>query len=489
MSQIRTRFAPSPTGYLHVGGLRTALYNYLFAKKNNGEFLLRVEDTDQIMDNLRWTGIDFDEGPGKGGPCGPYTQSERLEIYAQHAQELIKKEHAYYCFCSSERLENVRQRQMALKLPPAYDRHCRDLSKEEVAKRLSEKQPHVIRMKIPLEGEMRFIDEIRGPISIAYKAIDDQVLMKSDGFPTYHLAVVVDDHLMKISHIIRGEEWLPSTPKHVLLYQYFGWQTPLFAHLPLLLNPDKSKLSKRQGDVSVDDYRAKGYLPEALINFIALLGWNPGDTRELFTLEQLVHEFSLERVGKAGAIFNIEKLQWLNQQYIMHMSNEKLLTHVAPLFEQKGWHIDTAAPNGQYPVRSNGQLNVSPEYAKSVIGLLKERAVTLPDFVSQGEYFFSAPQTFDQKGVEKSWTPETIGHIEKLTKLFSILPIFEASALEQTVRDYAAQNELNTGKLFAPLRLAITGVTQGPSVFMTMHVLGKEESVARLEYALKNINK
>lgn len=497
MSHIRTRFAPSPTGFLHVGGLRTALYSYLLAKKHGGQFLLRIEDTDQkrltpesvenIIDSLRWAGIDFDEGPGKGGPCGPYVQSERLELYKKHAQELIDKNLAYYCFCSTERLESVRQRQMALKLPPAYDRHCRDLSKEEVAKRLAENQPYVIRMKIPLEGEIVFEDLIRGKISFNYKTVDDQVIIKSDGFPTYHLAVVVDDHYMEISHVIRGEEWLPSTPKHILLYQYFGWQAPLFAHLPLLLNPDKSKLSKRQGDVSVDDYRNKGYLPEALVNFIALLGWNPGDTRELFTLEQLTHEFSLDHVGKAGAIFNIEKLQWFNQQYIIHLSEQTILDYVAPLFEQKGWHLDATQPSGRYPTKKGQELRVSPEYAAQVVALLKERAVTLPDFVSQGEYFFVAPTTFDPKGIEKSWKPPVVGYLEELTRLFSILPEFNAHTLEHTVREYATQNNLKIGVLFAPIRLAITGVTQGPSVFMIMQVLGKEKSLARLAYALKTL--
>lgn len=477
MSHIRTRFAPSPTGFLHVGGLRTALYNYLLAKKQGGEFILRVEDTDQnrlvpesvqnIIDNLNWTGIGFDEGPEKEGLCGPYVQSERLKLYKQHADKLVEKGLAYHCFCSTERLEQVRQQHIALKLPPAYDRHCRDLSQEEVAKCLAENKPYVIRMKVPLEGECVFIDQIRGTISIAYTAVDDQVLMKSDGFPTYHLAVVVDDHYMNISHVIRGEEWLPSTPKHLLLYTYFGWQAPLFAHLPLLLNTDKSKLSKRQGDVSVDDYRIKGYLPEALINFIALLGWNPGDTREIFSLEELVQEFSLERVGKAGAVFNIEKLQWLNQQYIMSMSNEDLLERIAPLLQEKGWR------------------SFSDDYCKQVVGLLKDRAITLPDFIIHGECFFVAPSVFDQKTVEKCWTPEIIAHMQKLAAAFAHLSSFDAPSLEHVVRQYAHEIELNPSKLFQPLRLAVTGVIQGPSVFMTMQVLGKEAVLSRINYALK----
>ncbi|CUT08327.1 glutamyl-tRNA synthetase, partial [Candidatus Kryptonium thompsonii] len=278
---IRTRFAPSPTGFLHVGGLRTALYNYLFAKKHNGQFILRIEDTDQtrivpgaienLIETLHWAGIEFDEGPNKGGPYGPYIQSQRLELYRKHAQELIEKGYAYYCFCSPERLEKMREEQIKLKQQPRYDGTCRRLSQEEVKKKLDEGIPKTIRMKIPEWGELTFHDLIRGDVTINFKTLDDQIILKSDGFPTYHLAVVVDDHYMKISHVIRGEEWLPSTPKHILLYEYLNWKKPQFAHLPLLLNPDRTKLSKRQGDVAVEDYRAKGYLPEAIVNFIALL--------------------------------------------------------------------------------------------------------------------------------------------------------------------------------------------------------------------------
>jgi glutamyl-tRNA synthetase len=282
---VRTRFAPSPTGFLHVGGLRTALYNYLFAKKHNGQFILRIEDTDQtrivpgavenLIETLKWAGIEFDEGPFKGGPFGPYIQSQRLELYHKHALELVEKGYAYYCFCSPERLEKMRQEQIKLGQPPKYDGTCRRLTSDEVKKKLDEGLPKTIRMKIPEWGELKFNDLIRGDVTINFKVLDDQILLKSDGFPTYHLAVVVDDHYMKISHVIRGEEWLPSTPKHILLYDYFQWEKPYFAHLPLLLNPDRTKLSKRQGDVAVEDYRAKGYLPEAVVNFIALLGWNP----------------------------------------------------------------------------------------------------------------------------------------------------------------------------------------------------------------------
>jgi len=333
MSKVRTRFAPSPTGFLHVGGLRTALYSYLFAKKNNGTFILRIEDTDQkrtvegavknLIDTLNWAGLNFDEGP--------YIQSERLELYKKHAQQLINEGKAYYCFCSSEKLEASRQAQIAAKLPPAYDKHCRDLNPIESQKRVDAGEKFVIRMKVPLEGEISFTDIIRGEVTISCKNVDDQVLLKTDGFPTYHLAFVIDDHYMDITHIIRGEEWLSSAPKHIILFKYFGWEMPQMAHLPLLLNPDKSKLSKRQGDVAVEDYKAKGYLKEALINFVALLGWNPGSTKEIFTMEELIQEFSLERVGKSGSIFNVEKLNWFNQQHLRLKTDDQIIELIKPI--------------------------------------------------------------------------------------------------------------------------------------------------------------
>jgi len=475
MTPIRTRFAPSPTGFLHVGGLRTALYAYLVAKKQGGTFILRIEDTDQnrltpgavenMIKTLQWAGIDFDEGPGKGGPYGPYIQSERLELYKKHAQQLVDAGHAYHCFCSPERLDRVRAQQVANKLPPAYDRHCRNLSPEEVAQKIQEQPEHVIRMKIPVAGDLTFNDLIRGPVTFGYKVLDDQVLMKSDGFPTYHLAVVVDDHYMQTSHVIRGEEWLSSTPKHLLLYQYFGWKAPLFAHLPLMLNPDRSKLSKRQGDVAAEDYWKKGYLPEALINFIAFLGWNPGDEREIFSLDELKQEFSLERVGKAGAIFNIEKLDWLNHYYIQHLPTQELLARLKPLLHEKGW------------------TNKSEEFLLAAVNLFKERMTTLPDFVSAGSYFFDAPTEYDQTVWVKNWTPDTARHLLTLEKLFEQLKPFDAAQLEQTLRDYATQKNLKTSVLMSPLRLAITGVGKGPSVFHTMEVLGKEESCARIRTA------
>lgn len=477
-SSVRTRFAPSPTGYLHVGGLRTALYAYLVARKNNGTFILRIEDTDKtrevvgaienIIKTLEWAGMSYDEGPGKPGICSTYIQSERLPIYKKHAEQLIEQGQAYYCFCSSERLETVRQQQQAAHLPPAYDRHCRDLDKNEAAARVAAGEKHVIRMKIPLEGDMMVPDIIRGNVQFQYKVVDDQVIIKSDGYPTYHLAVVVDDHEMQVSHVIRGEEWLPSTPKHLLLYRYFGWQAPQFAHLPLLLNLDRSKLSKRQGDVAVEDYRAKGYLKEALVNFIAFLGWNPGDEREVFSLEELVKEFTLERVGHAGAVFNVEKLNWLNQQYIMKSPTDYLLSLVKPLVAQKGW------------ITTDG-------YLEKVIDLMKDRAVLLPDFVELTEFFFKAPTTFDEKAKAKCWSPETIGYLTTLAERYEKLTPFDAASTEQTLRAYATELGVSAGKLLLPVRLALTGVGQGPSLFHFAEIIGKEETIKRLKFAVESV--
>jgi glutamyl-tRNA synthetase len=478
-NQVRVRFAPSPTGYLHIGGLRTALYNYLFAKHFGGKFILRIEDTDQsrkvegavenLIETLKWSGIEYDEGPDRDGGCGPYVQSQRIELYRTYAQELINKEKAYYCFCTSERLQEVRQKQLTAKLSPSYDRHCRTVSREEAERRIAAGEQYVIRMKIPLEGELSFDDVIRGKVTILHKMIDDQVIIKSDGFPTYHLAVVVDDHLMGITHIIRGEEWLSSVPKHILLYQYFGWEVPVLAHLPLLLNPDKSKLSKRQGDVAVEDYRAKGYLKEAIVNFIAFLGWNPGDEREIFFLEQLVKEFTMERVGKSGAVFNIEKLNWLNQQHIKLKSNEELAQLIKPYIQ---------------PVPL---ANMDDAYLLKVIGVLKERLIFPKDFVEMSVYFFHDPESFDEAGVTKYWEKETNGHIKLLADRLESIPEFSHSSIEPALRQLAEELQIKPTKLIHPGRLALSGRTIGPGLFEMIELLGKETVVRRLRYAGEKI--
>jgi glutamyl-tRNA synthetase len=479
MSPPRSRFAPSPTGFLHVGGLRTALYAYLFAKKNGGQFILRIEDTDQnrlvegavekLIATLRWAGLDFDEGPSKPGPYGPYIQSQRLDIYKKHAQELLAAGHAYYCFCSPERLEAVRAQQISAKLPPAYDKFCRKLDSNVSKEQVAAGEKHVIRMKVPSTGEVTFHDIIRGSLTIGYSNVDDQVLIKSDGFPTYHLAVVVDDHYMRITHIIRGEEWLSSTPKHLLLYQFFGWEVPATAHLPLLLNLDRSKLSKRQGDVAVEDYRDKGYLKEALVNFVALLGWNPGDTREIFTLEQLQQEFSLERVGKSGAVFDVEKLKWMNTQHLRLLPDEQLLQLVKPILAKQNW--------GTF----------SDTYLQQVFALMRERVVFPQDFVESATFFYKDPEVFDAGAKAKSWTTESAGYLTALAQQYKELTNFDASTTEQLLRAEAARLQVNAGKLIHPLRFAVSGFAVGPTLFEMLAVLGQETVVRRLEFAIKQL--
>ena len=475
--QIRVRFAPSPTGYLHVGGLRTALYNYLFAKHNGGRFILRIEDTDQsrkvegavenLIQTLKWAGIEYDEGPDRDGGFGPYVQSQRLSLYQAHALQLVEQGNAYYCFCTPERLEEARKKQLAQKLSPSYDGHCRGVSLEEAKQRITSGEKRVIRMKVPDEGELSFHDVIRGQVTIAFQMLDDQVLIKSYGFPTYHLAVVVDDHLMGITHVIRGEEWLSSVPKHILLYRYFGWVVPVLAHLPLLLNPDKSKLSKRQGDVAVEDYRAKGYLKEAIMNFIAFLGWNPGDEREIFFLDQLIKEFSLDRVGKSGAVFNVEKLNWLNQQHLMLKSDEELAILIKP----------SLAPDLL--------SKFSEEYLLNVIGLLKQRIAFPQEFAEKSLYFFQDPVSYDEGGIKKSWEKESNDLLRQLADRFERVSDFSHGALDEELRKLSEELQIKPSKLIHPTRLAVSGRTIGPGLFEMMEVLGKETTVRRLRTAAK----
>jgi len=472
---VRVRFAPSPTGYLHVGGLRTALYNYLFAKKNGGKFLLRIEDTDRtrlvegategLISVLKWAGLEFDEGPGIGGPHSPYIQSQRTELYRKSALELLEKGFAYKCFCTSERLDEMRAVQQAMGQPPRYDKFCEHLTPAELKEREDKNLPFVIRMKVP-EKTIRFTDEIRGLIEIAPENIDDQVLIKSDGFPTYHLANVVDDHDMQITHVIRGEEWLPSTPKHILLYEYFGWQHPVFAHLPLLLNPDRSKLSKRQGDVAVEDFRAKGYLKETLVNFVALLGWNPGDEREIFSMEELEKEFTLERVGKSGAIFNHDKLNWLNQQHIRLMDPEKILLELKHSLEEKG-------------------IKSEHDYLIRVINVMKDRVNFISEFVTFSSYFFTEPDTYDAETVSKRWKPESKTQLALFGENLKSVTDFSHDPLQDCLKRTAETLGIKAGDLIHPTRLAISGVGFGPSLYEMMAILGKETVLRRIEKALQ----
>lgn len=479
--QVRVRFAPSPTGFLHVGGLRTALYNYLFARHRDGKFVLRIEDTDQsrkvegavenLIATLRWSGIQFDEGPDKGGACGPYVQSQRLDIYRDHAEQLVRSEKAYYCFCTPERLEEVRKQQMAKKLDPKYDRHCRTIPKDEAARRKESGERFVVRMKVPLEGDLTFEDEIRGMVTIACQMLDDQVLIKSDGYPTYHLAVVVDDHFMGISHVIRGEEWLSSTPKHVLLYRYFGWDMPVFAHLPLLLNPDKSKLSKRQGDVAVEDYRAKGYLPEAIVNFVAFLGWNPGDEREIFMLDQLVKEFSFDRVSKSGAVFNVEKLNWLNFQHLRLKPDGEVLAMLKEHLKRTPF----------------ADMEYKDDYLLSVVNAMRDRVTFVKDFVEKSPYFFREPEQYDPEVVKRRWTNDAPVGLRKLIQEFSKLENPTKTDYEESLHRAAQALNVKNSDLIHPLRLAVSGLGAGPGLYDILEIIGREETVKRINTAIERL--
>ncbi|MER3524453.1 MAG: glutamate--tRNA ligase [Ignavibacteria bacterium] len=482
MSSVRVRFAPSPTGYLHVGGLRTALYNYLFARKQEGTFILRIEDTDQsryvpdaerkLIDILKWSGLQYDEGPDIGGPKAPYRQSERLAIYQSYAQQLVEAGKAYYAFDTAEELEAMRREQEKLRIPTKYDRRALKLSAEEVQAKLRSGVPHVIRMRVPDDTTIAFDDIVRGRVEFSSDQLDDQVLIKSDGYPTYHLANVVDDHLMEISHVIRGEEWLPSTPKHVLLYQFFGWELPQFAHLPLLLNPDKSKLSKRQGDVAVEDYREKGYLPEALINFVALLGWNPGDERELFTLDELVKEFSLERVGKSGAVFNIEKLKWMNAEHLRKKPAREILSMLKEELARSAYK----------------SIHFSDNYLLNVIEAMRERIGFVRDIIDKSPYFFQPPLTYDPDVVQKRWKKETPAHVAALRDAFERLISPKKEDYEAALHATAQHLGVGNGQLIHPLRLAVSGTGAGPGVFDILAIIGKDETIRRLNKAIETLS-
>lgn len=478
----RVRFAPSPTGYLHVGGLRTALYNYLFAKRNNGKFILRIEDTDRnryvegavenLIASLKWCGLEYDEGPDKIGEYGPYLQSQRLEIYHKYANQLIDEGKAYYCFCTPERLENLREEQQKQKLPQAkYDKHCLHLSNVEVQKKLNEKIPYVIRLNVIPGKIISFDDVIRNHVEFDSNNVDDQVLIKSDGYPTYHLANVVDDHLMKITHVIRGEEWLSSVPKHVLLYDSFNWERPIFAHLPLLLNPDKSKLSKRQGDVAVEDYRSKGYLKEALINFVALLGWTAGDDKEFYYIDELVKAFSLERVNNSGAVFDLQKLNWLNAEHLRKKNMDEILMH-----------LKSEISKSKYK-----DILFNDEFLKQVIEVMLPRVNFVHEILSNGFYFFESPSVYDEETKTKRWKDDSPAllhnYVEELSKIDK--PLKED--YETILHNIAEINNTKNASLIHPLRLALTGVGGGPGLFDIFLILGKDESIARIKKAIETI--
>jgi glutamyl-tRNA synthetase len=482
---VRVRFAPSPTGYPHVGNIRTALFNWLFARHHGGKFIVRIEDTDvtrkvrgavkAILDSLQWLGLDWDEGPEVGGKYGPYIQSERLDLYRSAAERLISQGDAYYCYCSPQRLEEMRAEQIKRKQPPGYDRHCRDLTAEERAKREAEGITPVVRFKTPLEGQTKFSDLIYGDVAFEHSTIDDFVLLKSDGYPTYHLANVVDDHAMEISHVIRAEEWISSTPRHLLLYKALELEPPQFIHHPMILGPDRAKLSKRHGAVSIIQYRDDGYLPEAMVNFLALLGWSLDDKTELISRQELIKNFSLERIGKTGAIFNREKLDWMNGVYIRKMTSDEFFEAAQPYLM-----MDEAAGKA---------LIASEEYLKAALSLVQERARTLAEVVELTQFFFVDELDYKpelligEKMNRESVTQALKAAQQKLTPLSA----FDADSLEGVLRPLAAELGLKTGQLFGVLRVAVTGRTAAPPLFQTMAVLGKERCLKRIEAALNRL--
>jgi glutamyl-tRNA synthetase len=498
--KVRVRFAPSPTGPLHIGGVRTALFNYLFAKKHGGSFLLRIEDTDQnrfvpgaeayIVESLEWLGIPFDEGPGRDGGYGPYRQSERGALYSKYAQHLVETSWAYYAFDTPEELDRLRAAYEAEGKTFTYNWETREglknsltLDQEEVAALLKQGAPYAVRFKWPLDTVITLKDLIRGEIRIDGNTLDDKVLFKSDGMPTYHLANIVDDHLMEISHVIRGEEWLPSLALHFQLYKAFGWEPPQFAHLPLIMKPQgKGKLSKRDGEKmgfpvfplqwqDSPGYRESGYFPETVLNFLALLGWNPGTEQELFSREELVQAFDLDRVQKSGARFDPEKNKWYNHQYLQAKPLSELVPLFRPVLDGHGVEADS----------------FSDAYLGRVIELIRERASFVHEFWGLGSYFFQAPGTFDPKAVSKQWKEGTPEVLRSLADVLAGITPFTAADIEKAVTGWIQDNALSFGQVMPPLRLVLVGALQGPHLYDIMELIGKEQTLSRIAYALDTL--
>ncbi|MEY4462123.1 MAG: hypothetical protein RLY98_663 [Bacteroidota bacterium] len=497
---IRVRFAPSPTGPLHIGGVRTALFNYLFAKKNNGTFFLRIEDTDQnrfvpgaeeyILEALNWLGIAPDETVGKNEKFGPYRQSERKELYQQYADELINSGNAYYAFDTAEALDAQRKQHEEQGKTFIYNHHNREkldtslvLSKDATEKRIAAGEDYVIRFKTPVNETLHLQDIIRGEVKFETNLLDDKVLFKSDGMPTYHLANIVDDHLMETSHVIRGEEWLPSMPLHVLLYRAFGWEAPEFAHLPLILKPiGNGKLSKRDGDKMgfpvfplewktpegfSSGYREKGFFPEAVVNFLALLGWNDGTEKELFSLEELVQNFDLNRVHKAGAKFDPEKNKWFNHHYLIQQTDANLAKAFAPVLKEKG-------------------IAFEENKLITIISLIKERAHFVSEFWELSDYFFEAPSSYDEKAT-KNWKEETPALMQNLISVLEGIEDFKAANIETIVKEWMTANEIGIGKVMQPFRLSLVGALKGPHLFDIAELIGKEATVERIQKAIASL--
>ncbi len=485
----RVRYAPSPTGFPHVGNIHTALFNWLYARHADGTFLLRIEDTDQdrivsgsleaIYESLRWLGLQWDEGPEVGGPFGPYFQSERLPIYRGYADQLIASGHAYRCFCSQERLAELRAAQEARKEPPRYDRFCRYLSPAEQEKRARDGEPSVVRLAVPETGETSFHDIFRGEITFKNELIDDQVLIKSDGWPTYHLANVVDDHLMEITDVLRGDEWISSTPKHILLYAFLGWEPPRFGHFPILLTMNRAKLSKRRGAPDILDLRAKGYLPEAVVNFLALMGWAPEDKSEVLSRDELIRQFTLERVGSTPAIYNPEKLDWLNGYDIRQLDPDDLAQRLVPFYQEAG-----LVPGQPIPPEKLALI-------RRLVPLIQERIKTLCDAPALTDFFFRDDLVYDPAQLmAKGWTREqTLDALSRararLLQFIGPPERFGAEALEVGFRALADEMQVKAGQLFGILRVALTGRTVAPPLFQTMEVLGPEKTLRRVDQAIK----
>ncbi|MCT4616934.1 MAG: glutamate--tRNA ligase [Candidatus Gracilibacteria bacterium] len=490
---VVTRFAPSPTGYLHVGGLRTCLYNYLYAKNTGGKFMLRIEDTDRsryvegaienMVEMLTKLGLNIDEGPNNPGNAGPYLQSERLDIYKKYVQKLLDEDKAYYCFCSSDRLDKLRKEQEQLSLPTKYDKKCRYLSEDEIKEKLEAGEPYTIRLKVPENQIVKFKDTVKGKIEINTKDIDEQVLMKTDGFPTYHLANVVDDHLMEITHVIRGEEWVPSTPKHILLYGAFGWEAPEFVHLPLLLGMDKKKLSKRQGDVAVEKYIEKGYLVDALINYMAFLGWNPKSTEEIFSMDELIANFKLENLNKSGAVFDVEKLNWYNSKYLV-------AGDINDIYEKfMAWA--EIYDNNFY---KNTLLKADNEYNKSVLLELKTKIKKFDEFKEQTTFFYSDDIKVDtdimlnekmkitNMEIVKNGLNLTLNTLKNLEGEIESIDQIKTIFIE-AIKEAGMKN----GQVLWPVRVALTGEKFSPGALEMMYILGKDKSINRLETLMENL--
>ncbi len=479
---VRVRYAPSPTGSPHVGNIRTALFNYVFARHHGGKFILRIEDTDRnryvpgseddIKWSLRWLGIEWDEGPDVGGPYGPYHQSQRLAIYQEIAHRLVEEGKAYKCFCTPEDLERMREAQKAMGAATTmYDRRCRRLTPEEVRAREAAGLPYVIRFAMPLEGTIGYEDLIHGYTEFRNALTDDFVMLKSDGYPTYHLANIVDDHLMEITHVIRGDEWISSMPRHLNLYKALGWEPPKFAHLPLLLGPDRQKLSKRHGHVQFVEFIKEGYLPDAMFNFLALCGWNPGDDREILSREEIIELFSLERVSDNPFVFHHDKLLWTNGVYIRRLSKEQLVEYCLPYLQEAG----LLPKELDEPTRA---------YAERVIPLEQEKMKVLKDVVSLTDFFFRDDYPIDEAAVRKWYTqPHIPQMLEELIRRYEALESFDAESVERVTREVIAWLGVKGGEVIHPVRVALSGRTTGPSLFEMMAVLGKERVLKRLRRA------